>query len=990
MKRFLLVLFLAGIFCLPEIAFSQVFADFENVSQGMQGFWYGWGNAGSNLRRIDDPTHGGVLALDLNVTSKVGDAAKAAIGGPDPLPLGWTDAKMGAYFLTFDVFVPADFPDSAQVKLWCQDKVNWTWNDIKYSALSSYGYKLVKGAWNTLTFSVQRTNQLNPKFLPWNCKGGLEFWFGAAGWAGTVFIDNATAWGVEPIVAADFENESQGMQGFWFGWGTAGSNLQRISDPTYGGVLSLDFNVTSKVGDAAKAAIGGPDPMPLAWTETKEGGALFTFDVFVPANFPDSAQVKLWSQDKVNWTWLDVKYSALSVWAAAPGFALKKGEWNTVAFPVKRSNQLNPKYVPWNCKGGLEFWFGAAGWSGKILIDNFKIHTKEVGMKWVYADFEKQSFGTYGFGNTGWNSAMTSIAWAADPSGQTAGVLKTDWNTVLDVKAQFVNENLDLKWKSATDTGATAMSIDVWVPTDIPAGTQLSIWATDKKSWSWTEKSFTISDSTVKPGKWNTLVYNVLDFPALDPVGVIRAGIQVFFSDRTWTGSIYFDNFTFIGIEKPSGALKSPAITASVDTTGNRAYVYNHIMWTDNEDNLSETYNVYMSMSPITNLTAPGVVRIGAKIPRGVLYWNHRPYSTFGVDQSYYYAVTATSTENVETEMTNDNHIGPVTVATTKSFKAVWDANFNFVIDGTLSEFAAYQDYTVLPEGAGVDQAGDWTPASTDLNFTANFVTNGKFLYVGANIIDDDLATTGQGWEGDAFELFMGFYDMKILTAWHDLGDIDAAGTGDYRIDFTSWGTTQKGGSSDFRYPGMTFLILPNPTGYLIEAKIELDSIGAAGWVPKSGDMLPFKIDCNDKDEVLDGAGTGRTKQINTAGVGNTENWKRPSCWGYLEFFTPSAVAEQISTLPKTTQLYANYPNPFNPTTTLKYDLAKNSHVSLVIYNMLGQKIRTLVDAVKPAGYHAAVWDGANDSGAAIASGIYFFEFKADGYAQTNKMILMK
>jgi hypothetical protein len=289
-----------------------------------------------------------------------------------------------------------------------------------------------------------------------------------------------------------------------------------------------------------------------------------------------------------------------------------------------------------------------------------------------------------------------------------------------------------------------------------------------------------------------------------------------------------------------------------------------------------------------------------------------------------------------------------------------------------------------------VDQAGDWTPASTDLNFTANFVTDGKFLYVGANIIDDDLATTGQGWEGDAFELFMGFYDMKILTAWHDLGDIDAAGTGDYRIDFTSWGTTQKGGSSDFRYPGMTFLILPNPTGYLIEAKIELDSIGATGWVPKSGDMLPFKIDCNDKDEVLDGAGTGRTKQINTAGVGNTENWKRPSCWGYLEFFTPSAVAEQISTLPKTTQLYANYPNPFNPTTTLKYDLAKSSHVSLVIYNMLGQKIRTLVDAVKPAGYHAAVWDGANDSGAAIASGIYFFEFKADGYAQTNKMILMK
>ncbi|MCU0645115.1 MAG: hypothetical protein MUC94_12745, partial [bacterium] len=770
MKRFLLVLFLVGMLCLPETIFSQVFADFENATQGMQGFWYGWGTAGSNLRRIDDATYGGVLALDITVTSKTGDAAKAAVGGPDPLPLGWTDSKMGAYFLTFDVFVPADFPDSAQVKLWCQDKVNWTWNDIKYSALAAYGHKLVKGAWNTLTFPVQRTHQLNNKFLPWNCKGGLEFWFGAAGWSGTIFIDNATIWGVEPIVAADFENEAQGMQGFWFGWGTAGSNLQRISDPTLGNVLSMDMNIVSKVGDAAKAAVGGPDPLPLGWTDTKEGGAFFTMDVFVPADFPDSAQVKVWSQDKVNWSWIDVKYSALSVWAAAPGFPLKKGEWNTIAFPVKRSNQLNNKYVPWNCKGGLEFWFGAAGWSGKVYIDNFRVHTKEVGKKWVYADFEKQAFGTYGFGNTGWNSAMTNIAWAADPSAQSVGVLKTDWNSVLDTKAQFVNENLDLKW-TEMDTGATAMSIDVWIPTDIPASTQISFWATDKKSWSWTEKAFTISDTTVKPGKWNTLVYNVLNFPALNPVGVIRAGVQVFFTDRTWTGSIYFDNFTFIGIEKPAGALKSPAVTANVDTSANRAYVYNHVMWTDNEDNLSETYNVYMSMAPITKLTDPGVpitkltdpgvVRIGTKIPRGVQYWNHRPYSTFGIDQSFYYAVTATSAENEETAMTDNNHIGPITVASSLSHKAVWDPNFNFVIDGTLSEFAAYQDYTVLPEGAGVDQAGDWTPASTDLNFTANFVTDGKFLYVGANIIDDDLATSGQGWEGDGFELFMGFYDIK-------------------------------------------------------------------------------------------------------------------------------------------------------------------------------------------------------------------------------------
>jgi len=130
--------------------------------------------------------------------------------------------------------------------------------------------------------------------------------------------------------------------------------------------------------------------------------------------------------------------------------------------------------------------------------------------------------------------------------------------------------------------------------------------------------------------------------------------------------------------------------------------------------------------------------------------------------------------------------------------------------------------------------------------------------------------------------------------------------------------------------------------------------------------------------------------QLHIAGIGNDQNWLRPSTWGYLEIFSPTGVDEKEVAVPLKTELYANYPNPFNPATNIKFDLKKNAHVSLVVYNMLGQQIKTLVNSPKLSGHHAIHWDGTNDQGAKVTSGIYFYQFKADGYTKTNKMILMK
>jgi len=99
---------------------------------------------------------------------------------------------------------------------------------------------------------------------------------------------------------------------------------------------------------------------------------------------------------------------------------------------------------------------------------------------------------------------------------------------------------------------------------------------------------------------------------------------------------------------------------------------------------------------------------------------------------------------------------------------------------------------------------------------------------------------------------------------------------------------------------------------------------------------------------------------------------------------------EEETPVPLSYAISRNYPNPFNPTTTIKYQLPQTSDVKLAIYNVLGQRVRTLVNGRIEAGYHSIEWDGRNEAGAQVASGIYIYRFSADNYLKVQKMILMK
>jgi len=99
---------------------------------------------------------------------------------------------------------------------------------------------------------------------------------------------------------------------------------------------------------------------------------------------------------------------------------------------------------------------------------------------------------------------------------------------------------------------------------------------------------------------------------------------------------------------------------------------------------------------------------------------------------------------------------------------------------------------------------------------------------------------------------------------------------------------------------------------------------------------------------------------------------------------------EDPAVLPTVTSLSGNYPNPFNPSTTIRYSVKDKGSVKLDIYNSKGQKVKSLVNESKAAGNYNIVWDGRDDQNHAVASGVYFYRMTSGSYTATKKMIMMK
>ena len=104
-----------------------------------------------------------------------------------------------------------------------------------------------------------------------------------------------------------------------------------------------------------------------------------------------------------------------------------------------------------------------------------------------------------------------------------------------------------------------------------------------------------------------------------------------------------------------------------------------------------------------------------------------------------------------------------------------------------------------------------------------------------------------------------------------------------------------------------------------------------------------------------------------------------------------STGVEEAAGIPKRYMLHANAPNPFNPITTIRYDLPRSSRVELEVYDITGRLVKTLVSGeVKQPGRHDVIWNGSNDRGRAVASGLYFYRLRTDDYGKVRKMMLVR
>lgn len=172
-----------------------------------------------------------------------------------------------------------------------------------------------------------------------------------------------------------------------------------------------------------------------------------------------------------------------------------------------------------------------------------------------------------------------------------------------------------------------------------------------------------------------------------------------------------------------------------------------------------------------------------------------------------------------------------------------------------------------------------------------------------------------------------------------------------------------------------------NDFGKAIEGGF-LDANGDVVWGPALAALDSDQDGVSNGEELQDPTGTWAIGQANPGEASLLSNPGDPN----------STVGVELAAfgLPKSFTLQQNYPNPFNPSTTIDFAVPKNTDVKLTIYNSMGQPIRELVSESLQPGNYSFLWNGTNDAGDAMGSGLYLARLQGNGVERTIRMLLMK
>ncbi len=211
---------------------------------------------------------------------------------------------------------------------------------------------------------------------------------------------------------------------------------------------------------------------------------------------------------------------------------------------------------------------------------------------------------------------------------------------------------------------------------------------------------------------------------------------------------------------------------------------------------------------------------------------------------------------------------------------------------------------------------------------------------------------------------------------------------GDYEYTVTA---VYDEGESDHSEPANVTVVLPALTDVTAESQ---DPNVIVSWgIPASRGIVSYKVYRN-SELIAEDVMSSPYEDLNVLTGNYTYNVVVVYDGNWESAMSNNAFVAHtdLSNLPKPeeTKLTGNYPNPFNPTTTISFSTKESGNVSINIYNMKGQLVKTLVNENLEAAYHNVVWNGKDNSNKVVSSGLYFYKMRSNNYTATKKMILMK